>query len=129
MTKSMMYAALTCIGILVMSCRSVTQPVAPTVRSTIIDKNEFPQSFDTSRTYVYMYTTVEADSLIEEMLKADIPLSRAWLPLDNMCMDPIGPRFTVELVQDDQSISRFGFVKGIGRLGCATKLKQYIISE
>jgi len=129
MRRFLMCAALIGVGIAVMSCQSATQPVAPAIESRIIEKAEFPQQLDTSRTYVYTSGSVNADSLIEEMVKADLPLSRAWLPLDNMCMDPVGPRFTVELTQPDQEIGTFGFVKGVGRLACATKAKLYIFTR
>ena len=117
-----------CIATLVMACQSVTQPSEPRIETRVIGREEFPQQFDTSRTYVYQYTTVNADSLIGELVKGGLPVSRAWYPLDNECMGPIGPKFTVELERNDTKMVDFGFTKGVDRLSCATKLKQFIVS-
>ena len=101
----------------------------PTIRSQIISVDQLPE-FDLSRTYFYQFSSLEnPESLLISLWNAGIPISQAWLPLDDQCMNPIGVRFTVELTGDDARIGGFGFIRGVGYLACATQLKRYTISE
>jgi hypothetical protein len=59
---------------------------------------------------------------------AGLESRRAWQPLDNLCLDPVGPQFTVEFVMDDPRIAEQGFARADGRLRCATTLTAYDIS-
>jgi hypothetical protein len=116
------------IGVLFATTSMNAQAVKPKLRADIITRSELPQ-FDTSRTYVFKHSEVHAESLLSAIVLADLPLERAWLPLDNLCMDPVGPRFTVELERHDPRIFEFGFAKGIGRLWCATELKLFTVER
>lgn len=126
MGKQLIWKAMICIAIVFMACQSATQPADPWIRERTITPAQLPGRFDTTRTYVYRNPQVAAESLLAEMVKAKLPLSRAWLPVDNLCMGPIGPRFTVELKRPSARILEFGFVKGEGRLRCAREIKEYL---
>lgn len=67
----------------------------------------------------------EPESLLLVLCEAGIPVRRAWLPLENECMDPRGPAFTVELAHDDKRMGEFDFIRGNGRLECAPRLQHY----
>lgn len=104
-------------------------PPKPKIKSVVISRDELPEHFDTSRTYVYRIGYVNPESLLTVIWNSGILISQAWFPLDNLCMDPIGPRFTVELANSDMRLTEFGFAKGVGRLLCATRLKKFTISN
>ena len=107
-----------------------TKPVdGPKIQTSIIPVSALPQQFDEERVFEYMYAKVDPESVLTELWKADIPVAQAWLPLDNLCMDPRGPRFTVDLTKVDVRIAEFQFTHGSGRLHCATMLKRYVISD
>lgn len=82
-------------------------------------------SLDTTRTYEYRFVRANADSLFAALLDADMAVTQAWEPLDNRCLDPRGPVFTVELARPDLRVATFDFVPGTGRLTCATQLRRY----
>lgn len=82
-------------------------------------------SLDTTRTYEYRFVQVDPDSLLTALWNAGVPVTQAWLPLDNRCADPRGPVFTVELSKPDPAILAFDFLLGTGRLACATQLRRY----
>lgn len=115
--------------IIMMSSPAVTQEKASQIESMHIPSGDLPPRFDNERTFVYMYDFVNADSLLAVMSDAGIKILRAWLPLDNQCMGPIGPRFTVELGAYDQRILTYGFTKGAVRLHCSLELILYTVSE
>lgn len=93
-------------------------------RTSVISANQLP-TLDPTRTYHYTFTLVDPDTTLRGLLQAGIPVSRAWMPLDNFCLDPIGPRFTVELTTRDQRIESLNFQRGEGRLACASQFRQY----
>jgi len=111
-----------------LSCQSPSQVVEPLFQVTPISGSQLPQQL-TEWTYSYKFTTVNPESLLAVLVKSGIPVSQAWLPLDNLCMDPVGPRFTIELTQQDDRVFNFDFVRGTGRLACATHLKWYRLSQ
>lgn len=80
-------------------------------------------------TAIYFYqraeNTTNPDSVLRRLWNANFSLREAWLPLDNLCMDPLGARLTVRLSRPDPRITRFDFAPGSGRLACATQLKHY----
>lgn len=82
---------------------------------------------DESRMFHYKYETVNPDSILVELWLAGIPVVRGLLPMDNLCFGPVGPRFTVELVKEVDTMRKFDFVQGSGRLLCATKLREYLV--
>ncbi len=101
----------------------------PTIREVVVTSRDLPEEFDSTRTYHYDSVKANPESLITVLWNADVRAWQAWLPLDNRCMDPVGPRFTVELEAQDAAILDFDFSPGDGRLHCATSLKRYTISE
>ncbi len=101
----------------------------PTIRSLVVTSRDLPVEFDSTRTYHYNYLCTNPESLLTALWDADVRVWQAWLPLDNMCMDPVGPRFTVELESEDASVSDLDFSPGDGRLHCATRLKRFVVSE
>lgn len=80
---------------------------------------------DPARTYEYRFTTVRPESVITALLDAGIPVEEAYLPLDNVCLDPRGPVFTVTLLEPDTRILAHDFDPGTGRLACATLVRRY----
>ncbi len=101
----------------------------PKIQTTIISGSQLPKDFDSTTTFWYTLSAVEPESLLVELWKAGIPVCVAWLPLDNLCMDLIGPRFTVQLSEEDLRILGYNFARGPGRLACATQLKLFTISK
>lgn len=102
----------------------------PVILTEQITADELPSTFDETRTYMLRPgQPQDAEILLRAMWAEGIRPARAWLPLDNRCMDPIGPRFTVELAKDDARIGDFGFDRGVGRLFCSTVLVRYTIVE
>lgn len=108
--------------------RFLSEVVRPRIVVTTISSSQLPEQF-TTWTYSYKFTVVHAESLLAELIKSDIPVSQAWLPLNNLCMDPVGPRFTVELAREDARVAAFDFMRGPGRLRCATQLKWYTLTR
>lgn len=103
------------------------------VADTDIEVNTVPvdelSAFDPARTYEHDFAHVDPDSVLAALLAARIRVVRAWLALDNRCLDPRGPRFTVELARPDERILALDFGPGTGRLLCATTLRRYTVSD
>ncbi|MER3524785.1 MAG: hypothetical protein C4326_12235 [Ignavibacteria bacterium] len=112
---------------LLAACQSSTGVEQPAIHSTTLSVTSLPKVFDESRMFHYKYAQVNSDSVLMELWLAGIPVVQGWLPLDNHCMDPIGPRFTVELAKPLDAILKFDFENGSGRLMCATKVRRYIV--
>ncbi len=118
------------VALAAIACTDEMLPSAqqPGIRKTVIAKDHLPLRFDEGWLFEYKYAEAKPESLLLEVHKAGISVVQAWLPLDNLCMDIRGPRFTVELARDDRRIEAFGFIRGSGRLRCATKLVWFTIS-
>ena len=113
-----------------MGCQSSsTYRTTPQIQVTTIGSGSVPKQFGEGLVYEYEQAEVNPEALLTEMLNAGVPVVQAWLALDNTCMGPVGPRFTVELQQKDGRVPRFKFKEGAGRLECATTLKHYVISK
>jgi hypothetical protein len=99
-----------------------------TIESMEISADQLPSEFDSTRTF-HLTTGPVADPLpiVRDLLDAQIDVRRAWQPLVDNCLDPLGPRFTVEIEADDPLVLAFGFTRGEGRLRCATRLTAYIV--
>jgi len=78
-------------------------------------------------TYEYSFAEANPESLLKVLIRARIPVVVAWEPLDNACMDPLGPRFTVGLTRDDPRMAEFNFRHGNGRLACSQRIRKYVI--
>lgn len=129
MKRGMSIVAFVVLLVAPLACQSTTDVSEPTIQSSTIPASSLPKHFDEGRVFQYNFSRVNPESVLIQLWNAGIPVVQAWLPLDNQCMDPMGPRFTVELAQEDLRIIKFDFTKGSGRLGCATMLKRYIISK
>ncbi len=99
------------------------------IQVTTISSASLPKQFAEGVTFEYEDENVNAEAVLDELLNAGVPVVQAWLPLDNKCMDPVGPRFTIELSQKDDRMPKFKFKEGSGRLECATALKHYVIRK
>ncbi len=105
-------------------------PAGPSITSRVITTGELPSEFDTARTYHYRLPSLrDPEGVLVALLNAGFSVSRAWQPLDDCCLDPQGPTFSVELEVDDPGIQAQGFERGVGRLWCATMLTEYTVSE
>ncbi len=102
------------------------QPAGVQLDSIVIGVAGLPDEFDSLTTFTFDVPAVNAESVLVALLDVGIPVRYAWRPLDNRCMDPIGPRFTVQLHRDDPRMLDHGFVRGaVGRLLCASQLMWY----
>jgi len=117
------------LSVIIMAHFASGQSAEPNIQTSIISVTKLPRQFDAKRTFHYGFSTVNPESMLTELWNAHIYVSEAWLPLDNLCVDPIGPRFTVVLKKEVARISDFHFTRGPGRLACATKLKRFTISQ
>lgn len=96
------------------------------IDSVVIDRTGLPDEFDSLTTFTYVFPAVNAESVLVTLLDSGIAVSDGWRPLDNLCADPIGPRFTVRLRVNDPRILNHDFVRGaLGRLLCATQVMWY----
>jgi hypothetical protein len=111
------------------ACADGVGPVlrAYQIDSTTITASELPNPFDSTRTFAFRFPGGRADSLLVALFADGFDVVRAWRPLDNRCADPVGPLFTVELAADDPTILGRDFVRGEGRLACASLLVRYSI--
>ncbi len=86
--------------------------------------------FDTLKTYQYNgFEKVEPLKLLSQLERSHISVRRAWLPLDDMCLNPIGPRFTIELAKQNDKVKKFDFINGTGMLFCASMIDEYSKKE
>jgi len=75
--------------------------------------------------YRYLLATVDADSLLRHMRRDGVPVAEAWLPLEDLCEDPIGPRFTVRLSRTFEEVKAFHFEPGSGIRACTVRVRHY----
>lgn len=105
-------------------------PVAPgpQVDSTVVQSSTALTSTDSSATYEYDFSAVRPDSVLLALYADDLPLVQAWLPLQYLCEDLIGPRLTVQLeVPRDAAMGAHDFRRGTGRLQCSVDLRRYVV--
>jgi hypothetical protein len=101
----------------------------PQITAATISVDELPAQFDDTRTYHYRLGTVtDPQAMLAALWESGLESTRAWQPLDNLCLDPVGPQFTVEFVRDYPRLDDEGFARADGRLHCATMLTAYTIS-
>jgi hypothetical protein len=103
------------------------------IQTAVIPVSALPQSVasDTMRTFAYFGSQpAKPDSLLQAFCASGISVKQAWLPLDDRCANPIGPRFTVELAGADNRLAAHGFKRGFGHLLlCATQLKRFTVGR
>ena len=51
---------------------------------------------------------------------------RRGQPLEDLCEDPIGPRFTVVLAAPDPEIAKYEFEPGSGIRACTRLVRRYV---
>lgn len=108
----------------------VLNPTGPHIQAVEISAADLPAEFDPSRTFhVALGRVDDPVQLLTDLWNAGIHSMRAWQPLDDQCLDPLGARFTVELVADDPRILELGFERGPGRLFCATRLVEFLVDR
>jgi hypothetical protein len=101
----------------------------PTIESRTITTAELPSEFSASRTYHYRQPSLkDPEGVLLALLDGGFAVTRAWQPLDDRCLDPLGPTFTLELAAADPDVEDQGFELGVGRLLCAMTLTEYTVS-
>ena len=129
MRSTRLLLAVSClVSICWIGCDSSSITGQPAIESTIISTDDLPK-LAAKRTFESRVSRTDPEALLIDLLSAGIPILRAWQPLDNRCDDPLGGRFTVELIRANSDILDFGFAPGTGRLFCATTLQQFTISD
>ncbi len=130
MQKAISAIALVILFLGYLGCQSDRTSTAPTsrIQVTTVGSASVPKQFAEGLTFEYKDADVNPEAVLTELVNAGVPVVQAWLPLDNICMGPLGPRFTVELQQQDDRMPKFKFKEGSGRLECATTLKHYVIT-
>jgi hypothetical protein len=115
--------------LLAIGCHSGTlEQTGPQITAATISVDQLPTEFDATRTYHYRVGSVaDPQGMLVALWDSGLESSRAWQPLDNLCLDPVGPQFTVEFIRDDSRIAEQGFERADGRLHCATTLTAYTI--
>ena len=112
------------------ACADAGPDIVPTIDSTTVASADVVVRLDPARTYEYDFTTARVDSVLAALWTAGLPLEEAWRPLEDMCLDPRGPRLTVALEQpDDARMADHDFQLGTGRLACSTQLRQYVFGN
>ena len=109
-------------------CHGPTEPDGPRIETSEITAMALPLVFDPARTYVYWgIATPDPDALLRQLWLEGLPVVQAWMPLDNLCMDPRGPHFTIELTRPDARMEAHAFRPEAPRLHCARRLRHYLI--
>ena len=116
-----------CALVLLLAAGACEAPSA-SIENVEVSADQLPSEFDSTRTF-HLATGPVADPLpiLRDLLDSQIDVRRAWQPLVDSCLDPLGPRLTVELEGDDPLVLAFGFARGEGRLRCATRLMAYVV--
>lgn len=99
-------------------------PAAPELRTSELAGSEVVLPAD-SLVFKYLLATVDADSLLRLMRADGVPVREAWLPLEDLCMDPLGPRFTVALSRAFEEITAYHFERGSGIRACTVRVRRY----
>jgi hypothetical protein len=125
-TELRLRAAVAALLIAFAACADDATGPDPEIRIETIEQSDLP-ALDPARTYESTLQGEDPETRLRDLLARGIPVARAWLPLDYLCLDPIGPRLTVELSRADAAILQFDFRQGTGRLACATALQQFVV--
>jgi len=109
--------------VLLLACGDA--PAGPAIFEDVVATDAVIGRLDPARTYEYRFIAVRPESVLTTLLDAGLPVDEAYLPLDNLCLDPRGPAFTVVLVEPDVRVLAHDFDPGTGRLACATLLRRF----
>jgi hypothetical protein len=63
--------------------------------------------------------------LMVELWKRGLDPVRGWQPVNDMCQNPLGPTFTVELAAPDARMAALGFTDYQGGLACAESVIEF----
>lgn len=102
-----------------------TGQASPAFVETTVAAESLPP-FDSTRTYHDLSSTVVPDSVLRDLAQAGFIVTAAWQPLEDVCTDPVGPRFTVQLAAPDDRMLTRGFAAGPGRFLCVLRVRQYV---
>ncbi|MBI4540913.1 MAG: hypothetical protein HY704_15525 [Gemmatimonadetes bacterium] len=120
--------ALLCCVITGTGCVQGTEPEPISYATIEVSSGALP-AVDPDRVYKYRFASVNADSVLRVLWHAGAPLVEAWLPLEDLCADPVGPRFTVILSRPEPDVERFDFVPGSGIRACTIKVRWFVIAS
>jgi hypothetical protein len=109
------------------ACHKVVDPPAVRIVVDEIATSELTSGLDSAYAYSYRFPAANPDSLLRLLVDRGIPVARGWEAIDYLCMDPMGPRFTIELARDDARVTAYDFERGVGRLWCSTRLRRYTV--
>ena len=107
-------------------CRSATAGGETGFQVSEVSASQLPPT-NAELTYKYRFATVKADSVLRVLVRASVPVSEASLPLEDVCMDPVGPRFTVVLSRPYAGMDVFDFEPGTGIRACTTRVRRYVV--
>jgi len=113
-----------CLALLPAACADGTAPIYDFTVTDVLGTDLSP--VDLSRTYKYLHADANADSLVRVLLAARLGLEEAWQPLEDLCEDPTGPRFTVVLAAPDPEIAKYEFEPGSGIRACTRLVRRYV---
>lgn len=123
------WAVLACTAALpVLGTGCSESPVEVELRSEELAGNDVVIPID-GLVYRYLLSTANADSLLRLMRRDGVPVAEALLPLEDLCADPIGPRFTVVLSREFEDITAYHFEPGSGIRACTTRVRRYAWSD
>lgn len=92
---------------------------------TLVAASELPATPAAGLVYRYRFASANADSLLRRLRAAGVPLREAWQPIEDLCMDPLGPRFTVLLSRPFPRIAALDFEPGSGIRACTVRVRRY----
>jgi hypothetical protein len=105
----------------------------PRIRVETISAAELPDDLDPKRTYWLSEGTMDdPEGFLRHLAARGFRPSRAWQPLpeDIPCMTVVpGPRFTLELHEDDPRVLELGFARGTSGLTCALRYVRYTVLD
>lgn len=107
-----------------LACAETTPP-GPVIVEDVVATELVLARLDAARAYESRVISVRPQRVLTTLLDAGVAVEEAYEPLDNVCLDPRGPVFTVVLREPDVRILAYDFDSGTGRLACTTLLRRY----
>lgn len=109
--------------LLLVACADATAPAAP--RWVTDEVAGLEVATDAAATYRYRPAAADADSLLVALWRAGVRVAEAWQPLEDLCADPVGPRFTIRLEAADPRVLALDFETGSGIRPCTVRVRRY----
>lgn len=116
-----------CGALIPMACRNPTDPAGQEKVSEVAASELSPLPSD--QLYRYRFAGLQADSVLPVLRRANLPLLEAWQPIEDLCMDPLGPRLTVVLSTADKRIEAYDFEPGNGIRACTVRVRRYVFGR